>query len=279
MPLSTDICFVILGVLRVGAEYISSSSGGFVKGTTKVKSSALDEVDIGLSVIVGLRGDCRGIPLSIRDLLLMVELVIEACGLAGVRVVLFAVDFTVDFWGLVLGLIVGVDCWTPARRLVAYGSAVAGLAISGLLGRLTGADIREDVVDPCDAWLPDVISRDIADGSLAVVERAALGRALTELEDEDLTGEKDDCAELGRSGNLSAAAWAAFRCATIASRIDCLPDASPGFAFEVVLAPKLDTEEASDPAFGFLESFSSWPLDLASRLFIILWSVSLVFPG
>jgi hypothetical protein len=80
-----------------------------VKGTTMVKSSALEALDIGLSVTVALRGVCRGIPLSIRDLLRTEELVVEGCGLAGVRVVLFVVDFTVDFWGLVLGLIVGVD--------------------------------------------------------------------------------------------------------------------------------------------------------------------------
>jgi hypothetical protein len=82
-------------------------------------------------------------------LLRTVELLVAICGLAGVRVVLFAADLIVAFCGLVLGLMVGVDWCTPALRLVAYGSAVAGLAISGLLGRRTGADMREDVVDPC----------------------------------------------------------------------------------------------------------------------------------
>jgi hypothetical protein len=51
-----------------------------------------------------------------------------------------------------------------------------------------------------------VASRDIVDGGLAVVDLAAVGRAFIELEDEDLTGEKLDCAELGRSGSLRAAA-------------------------------------------------------------------------
>jgi hypothetical protein len=109
MPLSTDMCFVNLGVRWVGAAYTSSSSGAFVKGTTKVKSSCLEELDIGLSVTVGRRGVCLGIPLSNRDLLRTVELAVGGNGLAGVRAVLFAVDLTVDFWGLVLGLMVGVD--------------------------------------------------------------------------------------------------------------------------------------------------------------------------
>lgn len=89
---------------------------------------------------------------------------------------------------------------------------------------------------------------------------------------EDFTGENDDCAELGRSGRFLAAATA-FRCAKMASRIDDLPGGRPGLAFNVVLPDKLDTDEANEPAVvasGFLESFSSWPLDFTSRLFMIL---------
>jgi len=122
-----------------------------------------------------------------------------------------------------------------------------------------------------------VASRDTTEGGLAVADLAAVGRAFIALDDEDLTGENDDCAELGRSGKLRAAAWAALRCATIASRIDCRPGAIPGFAFDVVLADMLETEDASDPTFGFRESFSSWPLDLASRLFMILHCVRIGF--
>jgi hypothetical protein len=94
---------------------------------------------------------------------------------------------------------VGVDCCIAL--LEAYGSAVAGLAISGRLGRRTGADMRDDFVDSCDVWLPDMASRETTDGGLAVADLAAVGRAV-----EDLTGEKEDCAELGRP-----AARAAFR--------------------------------------------------------------------
>jgi hypothetical protein len=43
----------------------------------------------------------------------------------------------------------------------------------------------------------------------------------------------------------------------IASRIDCRPDATPSFALDVVLAARLETDEANEPASGFRESFSS----------------------
>lgn len=196
----------------------------------------------------------------------MADEAVGACGLAGVRAAALAADLTVDFCGLVLGLIVGVDCCTAAL-LEAYGSAVAGLASSGRLGRRTGADIRDDLVDSCDVWLPDMTSRDIEDGGLAVAALAAPGRVFAEA-DEDLTGEKEDWAELGRP-----AASAAFRCANIASRTDGRPAPSPGLAIELVLADRLDTDEAKEPGLGLRGSFSSWPLDFASRLFIILNTV------
>jgi len=138
--------------------------------------------------------------------------------------------------------------------------------------------MREEVEDVCETSFPLLPSRDISDGGLAVADLGAAGRPFTEAEACDLTGEKEDCAELGRSGNCLAAAWAALRWATIASRIDCRPGPAPGLApgLEVVLAV-LETDEAKELALGFRESFSSWPLDLASRLFIMLPIVSL-FP-
>jgi hypothetical protein len=153
-------------------------------------SSCFEALDMGLSVTVGRRGVCLGIPppSPIRDLLRTVEAVVGACGLAGVRVAVFEVALIVDFCGLVFGLMVGVDCCAAALRL-AYGSAVAGLAISGLRGRRTGADMRDDVAD---AWLPEVASRDIADGGRAVADLAAVGRAVMLDEEDDFTGENDD---------------------------------------------------------------------------------------
>jgi hypothetical protein len=127
-------------------------------------------------------------------------------------------------------------------------------------------------VDVCDACIVDDVSRESADGGLAAVDLAAAGRAASDAGAVDLTGEKCDCAELGRSGTCRAAAMAAFRWATIASRTDWRPAGSPDFALEAVGAT-LGTKEAVEPAFGFLLSFSSCPLDLASRLFIILNSI------
>jgi hypothetical protein len=164
----------------------------------------------------------------------------------------------------VFGLIVGVDCCIAAL-LEAYGSAVAGLASSGRLGRRTGADMRDDLEDSCRAWLPDMASRTAADGGLAVADLAAVGRAFPAPDVVDLTGEKEDCAELGRP-----AASAAFRCASIASRTDGRPAPSPGLTVELVLAARLDTDDAKELGLGFRGSFSSWPLDFASRPFMIL---------
>ena len=49
--------------------------------------------------------------------------------------------------GLVCGLIVGVICCAGPPLLEAYGSAVAGLLISGRRGRLTGAAVRVLLVE------------------------------------------------------------------------------------------------------------------------------------
>lgn len=110
------------------------------------------------------------------------------------------------------------------------------------------------------------------DRGLEVAERAAAGRAFVEADTEDLTGEKEDCAELGRP-----AASAAFRCANIASRTDGRPAPNPGLVVELVLAARLDTDDAKELGLGFRESFSSWPLDFASRLFIILKPLAKIF--
>jgi hypothetical protein len=98
IPLSTDMCLLCLGVRRVGAGWVWSSSGALVKGTTNVKSSFLDALDIGLSVTVGRRGVCRGIPASSLGLLRIVDGGAGTCDLAGVREeVALAVDLTADF--------------------------------------------------------------------------------------------------------------------------------------------------------------------------------------
>lgn len=132
------------GALCVGAAKASSLSGGFVNGTTSVRSSPLEGLESGLSVVpVVLR---RGVFLtgnvSCRDFVRTVELAVGAIARPGVRAGAFAVDFA-DFCGLVCGLIFGVLCCNPVRRLAAYGSAVAGLATSGLRGLRTGAAISE----------------------------------------------------------------------------------------------------------------------------------------
>ena len=158
-------------------------------------------------------------------------------------------------------------CCTPTRLLAAYGSAVAGLAISGLLGRRTGAAISEL---PADVWAVRVVlevSLDNADGGLAAPARAAPDRAATPEEPGvDFTGEKCACAELGRSG-MFFAANAALRCAAIASRTDGRAVAA-GRAFEVVVVV-LEIDEASELEFGLCGSFSSCCRDFGSRLSMI----------
>ena len=145
-PKSADM---VWSILRNGAEWDSSSSGGCVNGTTIVRFSSLDGLNIGLPIPPALVldfGEGLGKWLSPRDLLLAVEATAEpgAPIAAGVRVFV-AVD-VLDLDGLPAGLIVGVAC-APARLLAAYGSAVAGRANSGLRGRRTGAAIRVPEVE------------------------------------------------------------------------------------------------------------------------------------
>lgn len=74
-----------------------------------------------------------------------------------------------------------------------------------------------------------------------------------------------DCAEVGRSGiAFAAAAAAARRCAAIASRTEARP-LKAGLALVV-----LDTDEASEVAFGLFLSLSSNCLDFASSVSMIL---------
>jgi len=127
---------------------------------------------------------------SVLDFVLIDELAVAAIARPGVRAGALAVDFA-DFCGLVCGLSFGVLCCMPARRL-AYGSAVAGLAISGLRGRRTGAAINELPADACDVCVVLEASRDRAEGGLAVPARAdAPGRPLMpDGPGVDFTGEK-----------------------------------------------------------------------------------------
>ena len=118
----------------------------------------------------------------------------------GLTALLLAVVlFTVPFSGLFPGLSVGVTFL--AARLEAYGSAVAGLASSGRRGRRTGADIK----DPEAAAAVVVGFRPEVD----VVDSAEGGREFLIVD--DLTGEKVDCAELGREGMFLEAASCAAR--------------------------------------------------------------------
>lgn len=92
-------------------------------------------------------GDGRGICDSPSlDLLRTVELAPDACPVVGAGVRVFVAVEILAFDGLPAGLIVGVAC-APALLLAAYGSAVAGRASSGLLGRRTGAAIKVPEVE------------------------------------------------------------------------------------------------------------------------------------
>jgi hypothetical protein len=96
------------------------------------------------------------------------------------------------FCGLVCGLSFDVLCSALCARLDAYGSAVAGLAISGLRGLRTGAAISELPADACDeSMLLLDASLDMAEGGLAAPARAAPDRPATDdAPGVDLTGEK-----------------------------------------------------------------------------------------
>jgi hypothetical protein len=162
-----------------------------VNGTTSVRSSPLEGLESGLSVVpvVLRRGVFLGTDASVRDLVLMVELAVGAITLPGVRAGALAVDFA-DFCGLVCGLILGVLCWTPARRLAAYGSAVAGLAVSGLRGRRTGAAMSELPAEVCIACVLLDVSRDRAEGGRAAAALGGAGRPLIADEPVDFAGVK-----------------------------------------------------------------------------------------
>jgi hypothetical protein len=84
-----------------------------------------------------------------------------------------------------------------------------------------------------------------------------------EVEDWEVMGGNVDCAELGRSG-IALAAAAARLCAAIASRTEERP-LKAGLALLV-----LETEDASEDAFGLFWSFSNNCFDFASSVAMIL---------
>lgn len=101
-----------------------------------------------------------------------------------------------------------------------------------------------------------------------VTDLAAGGRAEW-AEDWEVMGENVDCAELGRSG-MALAAAAARLCAAIASRTEERP---LKVGLELLV---LETDDASEDAFGLFWSFSSNCFDFASSVAMILSQVSAV---
>jgi hypothetical protein len=120
-PKSADMVWSIVSILRKGAAWDSSSSGGCVNGTTMVRFSSLDGLDIGLPIPPALVldfGEGLGKWLSPLDLLLTVEVMAEPGAPIGAGVRVFIVVDVLDLDGLPAGLIVGVVC-APARLLAA----------------------------------------------------------------------------------------------------------------------------------------------------------------
>ena len=167
-PLSTETVLSITGLLLNGIRFGSSWFGSFPRGITIVKSSFLEGLPAGVGIrVLSELGVLRWVVIwSNLDLLLM-GLTFGLCpGAVRDRTVLFGgTDFLmVSLAGVFSGVIEGVAFF--ALRLLAYGSAVAGRASSGLRGGLRGADIREldpFAFDDAKADLADIVV-DIAEG-------------------------------------------------------------------------------------------------------------------
>ncbi len=149
--------------------------------------------------------------------------------------------------------------------LLAYGSAVAGRATSGLRAGLMGRMGAEDSV-PGTVVVADLD----ADGLMDAMETEGL---MVDIEVEGLVGDRDavDCAEAGRSGKVPAAIAARF-CAAIASLTLGFGGAPGLFRGNVALRPLESPADFEDffGEFGFPGSFSSKSLCFSSRVDMIL---------
>ena len=175
-----------------------------------------------------------------------------------------------DFLELLIGLSAGLGSFgvsgrAPFRR--AYGSAVFGRVSSGRLGRRTGPDMS----DPATGAVEEEVVASLrlvaaADGGRAAPFEALEGTRLW-LFGADLSGEKVDIAELGRSG--ARLVTICFFCAAIISlRLDLLAvcdDLRSG------LDPLLlEIDDEREDMFGLPLSFSSSCWDLESRAAMML---------
>lgn len=223
-PLSTEAVLSIPGLLLNGIGPDSSWFGSFPKGMTIVKSSFLEGLTTGVGIrVLSELGVLRCVVIWSNLDLLLIGLTFGLCpGAVRDRILLFGgTDFlTVSLAGVFSGVIEGVAFL--ALRLLAYGSAVAGRASSGLRGGLRGADIREPdplVFDDAKADLADA-DVDIAEGGRGtcdVLDVEGCIRVLIDVVNCDFTGEKVARAELGRSGRFLAAAILALFCSAIFS--------------------------------------------------------------
>lgn len=144
----------------------------------------------------------------------------------------------------------------------AYGSAVCGLAISGLRGLRTGPDIRElpfvveESVDTLDAVDVTLLSGRSFEGPLLCARNSGLG----------LDGDIVAIAELGRSGRFLAALFARLCSAINSFNVDRPPGRD---------APDIElVEPPCSAALGLFESFSKSARDLGSSLSIIAFAFS-----
>jgi len=152
------------------------------------------------------------------------------------------------------------------RRLEAYGSAVCGRGMSGLLGRRTGPDMRELPFAPVDAPLEDAdVAVEAFDATLLLSALNFDGpRPALPSSGFDFEGDRVAMAELGRSGRFLAALLARL-CSAINSFKVERPDCA-GFELGPEAARDCD---AWREAFGLFGSFSRRVLDFASSLFMM----------